>query len=71
MKLVYGILVGAKFGDRFLTRDGSLALYLWKNGKEGHSVQLETPKKPVHYDNDGRFYGSKEENENDIVYKLK
>ena len=44
------ILKGAKFGDKFVCRNGDIALYLWTNNKEGYSLQLEKEKKPHHYD---------------------
>ena len=50
------ILKGAKFGDKFVCRNGDIALYLWTNNKEGYSLQLEKEKKPHHYDVDGHWY---------------
>ena len=51
------ILKGAKFGDKFVCRNGDVALYLWTNNKEGYSLQLEKEMKPQHYDVDGYWYG--------------
>ena len=41
------ILKGAKFGDKFVCRNGDIALYLWTNNKEGYSLQLEKEKLTV------------------------
>lgn len=65
------ILKGAKFGDKFVCRNGDIALYLWANNKEGYSLLLEKEKKPQHYDVDGHWY-SQADNENpyDVVSKV-
>ena len=65
------ILKGAKFNDKFVCRNGDIAIYLWMNGKEGYSLQLETEKKPQHYDVDGHWYAQVDkENPYDIVSKV-
>ena len=65
------ILKGAKFGDKFVCRNGDIALYLWTNGKEGYSLQLEKEKKPHHYDVDGHWYAQADkENPYDVVSKV-
>ena len=65
------ILKGAKFGDKFVCRNGDIALYLWMNNKEGYSLQLEKEKKPQHYDVDGHWYvQADKENPYDIVSKV-
>ena len=65
------ILKGAKFGDKFVCRNGDIALYLWMNNKEGYSLQLEKEKKPQHYDVDGHWYSQADkENPYDIVSKV-
>ena len=65
------ILKGAKFGDKFVYRNGDIALYLWTNGKEGYSLQLEKEKKPHHYDVDGHWYAQADkENPYDVVSKV-
>ena len=65
------ILKGAKFGDKFVCRNGDIALYLWTNNKEGHSLQLFKEKKPQHYDVDGHWYSqSYKENPYDIISKV-
>ena len=38
------ILKYANFGDKFVCRNGDIALYLWMNNKEGYSLQLENEK---------------------------
>ena len=38
------ILKYANFGDKFVCRNGDIALYLWMNNKEGYSLQLGTEK---------------------------
>ena len=50
------ILIYANFGDKFVCRNGDIAIYLWMNGKEGYSLQLENEKKPQHYDVDGHWH---------------
>ena len=35
------ILKYANFSDKFVCRNGDIAIYLWMNGKEGYSLQLE------------------------------
>ena len=65
------ILKGAKFGDKFVCRNGDIALYLWTNNKEGYSLQLEKEKKPHHYDVDGHWYAQTDkENPYDVVSKV-
>ena len=65
------ILKGAKFGDKFVCRNGDIAIYLWMNGKDGYSLQLENEKNPQHYDVDGHWhYQSYKENPYDIVSKV-
>ena len=50
------ILKYANFGDKFVCRNGDIALSLWMNKKEGYSLQLENEKNPQHYDVDGHWY---------------
>ena len=65
------ILKYANFGDKFVCRNGDIALYLWMNKKEGYSLQLENEKNPQHYDVDGHwYYQSYKENPYDIVSKV-
>ena len=65
------ILKYANFGDKFVCRNGDIALYLWMNKKEGYSLQLENEKNPQHYDVDGHWhYQSYKENPYDIVSKV-
>ena len=65
------ILKYANFGDKFVCRNGDIAIYLWMNGKEGYSLQLETEKKPQHYDVDGQWDSQNyKENFYDIVSKV-
>ena len=65
------ILKGAKFGDKFVCRNGDIALYLWMNNKEGYSLQLEKEKKPQHYDIDGQWYAQSDKyNPYDVVSKI-
>ena len=65
------ILKGAKFGDKFVCRNGDIAIYLWMNNKEGYSLQLEKEMKPQHYDVDGHWYAqSDKQNPYDIVSKV-
>ena len=65
------ILKYANFGDKFVCRNGDIAIYLWMNGKEGYSLQLVTEKNPQHYDVDGHWhYQSYKENPYDIVSKV-
>ena len=65
------ILRYANFGDKFVCRNGDIAIYLWMNGKEGYSLQLENEKKPQHYDVDGHWYSQNyKENPYDIVSKV-
>ena len=65
------ILKYANFGDKFVCRNGDIALYLWTNNKEGYSLQLEKEMKPQHYDVDGYWYGqSDKQNPYDIVSKV-
>ena len=64
------ILKYANFGDKFVCRNGDIAIYLWMN-KEGYSLQLENEKKPQHYDVDGHWYSQYyKENPYDIVSKV-
>ena len=64
------ILKYANFGDKFVCRNGDIALYLWMN-KEGYSLQLEKEMKPQHYDVDGHWYSQTyKENPYDIVSKV-
>ena len=64
------ILKYANFGDKFVCRNGDIAIYLWMN-KEGYSLQLENEKKPQHYDVDGHWYSQNyKENPYDIVSKV-
>ena len=66
------ILKYANFGDKFVCRNGDIAIYLWMNGKEGYSLQLEAEKKPQHYDVDGHWYSQNyKENPYDNVSKVK
>ena len=65
------ILKGAKFGDKFVCRNGDIAIYLWMNDKEGYSLQLEKEMKPQHYDVDGHWHSQNyKENSYDIVSKV-
>ena len=65
------ILRYANFGDKFVCRNGDIAIYLWMNGKDGYSLQLETEKKPQHYDVDGHWHSQNyKENPYDIVSKV-
>ena len=65
------ILKYANFGDKFVCWNGDIAIYLWMNGKEGYSLQLETEKKPQHYDVDGHWDSQNyKENPYDIVSKV-
>ena len=65
------ILRYANFGDKFVCRNGDIALYLWMNKKEGYSLQLEKEMKPQHYDVDGHWYSQNyKENPYDIVSKV-
>ena len=65
------ILKYANFGDKFVCRNGDIAIYLWMNDKEGYSLQLENDKKPQHYDVDGHWYSQNyKENPYDIVSKV-
>ena len=65
------ILKYANFGDKFVCRNGDIAIYLWMNKKEGYSLQLENEKNPQHYDVDGHWhYQSYKENPYDIVSKV-
>ena len=65
------ILKYANFGDKFVCRNGDIALYLWMNNKEGYSLQLENEKKPQHYDVDGHRHSQNyKENPYDIVSKV-
>ena len=65
------ILKGAKFGDKFVCRNGDIAIYLWMNNKEGYSLHLEKEMKPQHYDVDGYWYAQADkENPYDIVSKV-
>ena len=65
------ILKYAHFGDKFLCRNGNIAIYLWMSNKEGYSLQLEKEMKPQHYDVDGYWYGqSDKQNPYDIVSKV-
>ena len=65
------ILRYANFGDKFVCRNGDIAIYLWMNNKEGYSLQLENEKKPQHYDVDGHWHSQNyKENPYDIVSKV-
>ena len=65
------ILKYANFGDKFVCRNGDIAIYLWMNNKEGYSLQLENEKNPQHYDVDGHWHSqSYKENPYDIVSKV-
>ena len=65
------ILRYANFGDKFVCRNGDIAIYLWMNGKEGYSLQLENEKKPQHYDVDGHCHSQNcKEKPYDIVSKV-
>lgn len=66
------LFANAQFGQMFITRDGHKAVYLWANKREGHSLIVEgnPGKKPYHYDNDGKFYGSATDTKDDIVRKI-
>lgn len=65
------ILKYANFGDKFVCRNGDIAIYLWMNNKEGYSLQLEKEMKPQHYDVDGHWYAQNyKENSYDIVSKV-
>ena len=65
------ILKYANFGDKFVCRNGDIAIYLWMNNKEGYSLQLEKEMKPQHYDVDGYWYAqSDKQNPYDIVSKV-
>ena len=65
------ILKYANFGDKFLCRNGDIAIYLWMNGKAGYLLQLENEKKPQHYDVDGHWHSQNyKENGYDIVSKV-
>ena len=65
------ILKQANFGDKFVCRNGDIALYLWMNNKDGYSLQLENEKKPQHYDVDGHWYSQNyKENPYDVVSKV-
>ena len=65
------ILKYANFGDKFVCRNGDIAIYLWMNNKEDYSLQLENEKNPQHYDVDGHWYSqSYKENAYDIVSKV-
>ena len=61
----------ANFGDKFVCRNGNIAIYLWMSNKEGYSLQLVTEKNPQHYDVDGHWHSqSYKENPYDIVSKV-
>ena len=65
------ILKGANFGDKFVCRNGDIALYLWMNNKDGYSLQLVNEKAPQHYDVDGHWHSQNyKENPYDIVSKV-
>ena len=65
------VLKYANFGDKFVCRNGDIALYLWMNNKEGYSLQLENEKNPQHYDVDGHWHSQNyKENPYDIVSKV-
>lgn len=65
------IFSDAKFGDHFKTRNDLLAVYLWKNSKEGHSLIVDGFKTLFHYDNKGYWYGKTEtENPLDILNRI-
>ena len=65
------ILKYANFGDKFVCRNGDIALYLWMNNKDGYSLQLENEKNPQHYDVDGHWCSQNyKENGYDIVSKV-
>ena len=65
------ILKYANFGDKFLCRNGDIALYLQMSNKDGYSLQLVTENNPQHYDVDGYWHSqSYKENSYDIVSKV-
>ena len=65
------ILKYANFGDKFLCRNGDIAIYLWMNNNDGYSLQLENEKKPQRYDVDGHWHSQNyKENPYDIVSKV-
>ena len=65
------ILIYANFGDKFVCRNGDIAIYLWMNNKDGYSLQLENEKNPQHYDVDGHWCSQNyKENPYDIVSKV-
>ena len=65
------ILRYANFGDKFVCRNGDIAIYLWMNNKDGYSLQLENEKNPQHYDVDGHWCSQNyKENPYDIVSKV-
>lgn len=63
------IFENAQFGQMFITRDGRKAVYLWAINRLYHSLIVEgnPNKKPYHYDNDGKFYGTVIDTKDDIV----
>ena len=65
------ILKYANFGDKFVCRNGDIAIYLWMNNKDGYSLQLENEKNPQHYDVDGHWCSQNyKENPYNIVSKV-
>ena len=65
------ILKDAKFGDKFVCRNGDIAIYLLMNNKDGYSLQLENENNPQHYDVDSHWYSQNyKENVYDIVSKV-
>ena len=65
------ILKYANFGDKFVCRNGDIALYLWMNNNDDYSLQLENEINPQHYDVDGRWYSQNyKENPYDVVSKV-
>ena len=65
------ILKGAKFGDKFVCRNGDVAIYLWMNDREDYSLQLEKEMKSQHTDVDGHWHSQNyKEKPYDIVSKV-
>ena len=65
------ILKYANFGDKFLCRNGNIAIYLWMTNKEGYFLQLVMENKPQHYAVDGHWHSQNyKENPYDIVSKV-
>lgn len=65
------ILKYAHFGDKFVCRNGNIAIYLWVDNKENYFLQLVLENKPQPYDVDGHWHSqSYKENPYDIVSKV-